>query len=83
MPWAACTIGPSGKNPGPPVLTDAGLDRLVADILLLAEMDRLLDDDCDPDELEMPTGALTVPLTPRTMPEKRPENHINTGKQDE
>jgi len=78
MHWGSCTIRPSEEEPETQVLTNAGLDRLVADILLLAEMDRILnDEDCDPDELETPTGALTVPLSRRPVPERGPENHIN------
>ena len=87
MRWAVCFSRPSGPHDTPdeasrqteaeetPKLTDAGLDRLVADILLLAEMDRILDDEYGPEDT--PTGALTVPLSPRRTPDEHPENHIN------
>jgi hypothetical protein len=71
MHWAACTLPPPGGNEEHPVLTDEGLDRLVADIVQLALEDELLE--------ETPTGALTVPLTRRPTPRRHPENHINLG----
>ncbi|MFC1672497.1 hypothetical protein ACFL01_05115 [Planctomycetota bacterium] len=80
MRWAVCFPRFSGKHDTPdsvprqteesgrsPELTDAGLELLVSDILRLAESDRLLSDE-DIDEIEVPTGALTVPLSPRLVP---------------
>jgi hypothetical protein len=56
-------IGQTGEDPE---FTDAGLERLVSDIIRLAESDRLLSDE-DIDQIEVPTGALTVPLSPRLV----------------